>query len=464
MWRLSLLSSTSSNSNSSGANLPTIPEYITVHLGAPDEDAPNVAVSFIDYIKNVASNEIYPTWPENALRANILAIITYTLNRIYTEWYRSAGYDFDITSTTRYDQQYSPEKETFDIIDKLVNELFNEYIVKEGQVNPYFTQYCSGTTVTCPGLSQWGTVSLAEQGLTPYEILQNYYGDNINIIYNTPVTQKVSSYPGSELYVGRYLEAIRLMQRELNRIAENYPAIPTIPETTGLYDINTENSVRKFQEIFDLPVTGIVDEATWYKIRFIYNNVKSLSELNSEGIRLEEVDRIFKNALEPGDEGDYVKVIQYYLDIIGFFNQNITVVAIDGYYGDELRDAVYTFQKEYGLPITGIVDRDTWNRISFVYSNTIRNLPQQYITFSEYIFPGRGLARGISGSDVETLQKFLSSISIKDPSIPPVQVTGTFDEDTYNAVQALRTKYNLPQGDVVGPIVWDKIAQLYQEL
>ena len=174
-----------------------IPDYITVHLGNPDDTAaPNLRVPFIDYIKNVASSEIYPTWPESALRANIYAQVTYALNRIYTEWYRSRGYDFDITSSTRYDQKYIQDREIFEPVSQIVDNLFNDYLVRQGFVQPLFAQYCNGTTSTCDGLSQWGTVDLAEDGLTPYEILQYYYGDDINIVFNAPTSQNLPSYRG----------------------------------------------------------------------------------------------------------------------------------------------------------------------------------------------------------------------------------------------------------------------------
>ena len=174
---------------------PIIPEYITVHMGDPDEPARNVRVSFIEYIKNVASSELYPTWPESALRANILAEISYALNRIYTEWYRSKGYDFDITSSTRYDQKFIENREYFDSIVKIVDDIFNNYIVRQGFVEPLFAQYCDGIKVTCEGLSQWGTVDLAEQGKSPYEILQTYYGDNINIVRNAPFKKTWNHIP-----------------------------------------------------------------------------------------------------------------------------------------------------------------------------------------------------------------------------------------------------------------------------
>ena len=242
---------------------PYIPETITVHLGRPDADAMNVEVPFADYIKNVASSEIYPTWPEAALRANIYAIITFALNRIYTEWYRSRGYPFDITDSTQYDQKYTYGREVFENINRLVDEQLNTYIRRQGTIEPLFAAFCNGTTVTCEGLSQWGTVGLAEQGYSPYDILTYYYGDSIDLVQNVPVQTSMQSYPGFPLALGYSGEDVRLLQIQLNRISRNYPAIPKIGEITGSFGYLTQEAVLKFQEIFNLSPTGTVDEATW---------------------------------------------------------------------------------------------------------------------------------------------------------------------------------------------------------
>ena len=252
-------------------NTPVIPEYITVHLGLPDQPAENVRVRFVDYIKNVASSEIYPNWPESAIRANILAQISYALNRVYTEYYRSKGYDFDITSTTQFDQKFIQNRDVFENISQIVDDIFNNYVIKRGTVQPYFTQYCNGTTSTCDGLSQWGTVDLAKRGMTPEEILREYYGDDIEIVMNAPVANVPQSYPGVPLRLGSVGENVRIIKRQLNRIADNYPAIPRIPDINGYFDKATEDAVRKFQSIFNLTVDGVIGKATWYKIKSIYN-------------------------------------------------------------------------------------------------------------------------------------------------------------------------------------------------
>jgi hypothetical protein len=253
---------------------PIVPNNITVHLGTPDEAVRNITVPFIDYIKNVASSELYPTWPESSLRANIYAIISFALNRIYNEWYRSKGYNFDITSTSAYDQKYIENRAVYENISNIVEEIFNDYVVKAGQIQPYFTKYCDGRISTCNGLSQWGSVSLANQGKTPIQILRYYYGDDISIKENAPVGDVEEGYPGYVIKLGFAGNPVKLIERDLNRIRQNYPAIPLIEDNLGLYSKETEAAVKKFQEIFSLPVTGEVDKATWYRIKYVYTSVK----------------------------------------------------------------------------------------------------------------------------------------------------------------------------------------------
>ena len=258
---------------------PIVPRNITVHLGKPDEEAANVTVSFTDYISNVASSELYPTWPRNALIANIYAIISFTMNRIYNEWYRSKGYNFDITSSSVYDQAYVKDRSTYENINNIVEEIFNNYVVKGSAIQPYFTRYCDGRKTTCDGLSQWGSVDLANKGYTPLNILKYYYGNDINIKYNAEVGDISEGYPGTPIKIGSVGNPVLAIERDLKRIRRNYPAIPNITDTYGIYNEEVESAVKKFQEIFSLPVTGIVDKATWYKIKYIYTSVKKLSDL-----------------------------------------------------------------------------------------------------------------------------------------------------------------------------------------
>lgn len=437
-----------------------IPDYITVHLGAPnDTSAPNVRVPFVDYIKNVASSEIYPTWPETALRANILAQISFALNRVYTEWYPSRGYNFDITSDTRFDQKYIDGREIFDDISRIVDDTFNDYVVREGTVQPLFTQYCNGTTSTCDGLSQWGTVPLAEEGLLPYEILQYYYGDDIGIVFNAPVGQNLPTYPGRPLQVGTVGEDVRTVQRQLNRIGQNYPAIRPILEPDGIFDLETEQAVENFQRIFNLTPDGIVGKSTWYKIKSIFNAVKGLAELETEGLTPEEVDRIYADLLRPGDAGVAVATLQHYLMVAAVFDNSLPMVTENGVFDEQTEAAVRAFQAREGIAVDGLVGRDTWNALTANYDRILASLPPDSLEMSE-IYPGRFLVPGEQNADVRRLQTFLNRASAIRDFIPPVTVDGIYGPQTEAAVRAVQRWANIPQNGVVGPVTWDTVVFL----
>ncbi len=442
---------------------PKVPETIVVHLGAPDEPAENVTVPFSNYIKNVASSELYPTWPEAALRANIYAIVSFTLNRIYTEFYRSRGYDFDITSTTQFDQKFINGRDIFGSIITLVDELFNDYVTKGDQIQPYFTTYCNGTTVTCDGLSQWGTVTLARQGLTPYQILQHYYGDDIQIVENAPITANVESYPGVLFRLGSFGEEVQDIQRELNRIAANYPSIPRIPEPNGIFDQTTRLAVEQFQRIFNLPVDGVVGKSTWYKLKQIYNGVKRLSELYSEGITLTETQQVYRSALRYGDRGTDVGIVQYYLSFIGRFYDVIPVIAIDSVFGSETRDAVYAFQNQFGLTVDGVVGRQTWYALQDEYDRILRSLPEEYMTYSSLLYPGYFITTGASGKVVEQVQTMLQVIAEADSAVPMIRVDGVYGAQTMAAVKAVQRLGGLPETGYVGPLTWNAIVNLFNQ-
>ena len=255
-----------------------IPEYITVHDGVPsDYTAYNYYVKYRDYIKNVVSSEIYATWPENAIYANTLAIMSFTLNRVYTEWYRNQGYNFTITSSTAYDQKWMRGRNIYANVDRLVDSIFANYLSRPGVRQPIFTSYCDGKNVTCDGLSQWGSKYLGDEGYTPIEIIRYYYGSDMYINTAVAVSGVPSSWPGYNLSVGASGDKVLQIQQQLNRIAQNYPAIPRIT-ADGIYGTNTANAVRTFQRIFNLPQSGIVDYPTWYKISEIYVGVSRISE------------------------------------------------------------------------------------------------------------------------------------------------------------------------------------------
>ena len=346
---------------------PYVPQNITVHLGSPGSNAANVTVSFVDYVKNVASSEIYPTWDEDALRANILAIVSFALNRIYTEFYRSRGYGFDITNNTAYDQAFVNGRSYFTNISRLVDEIFNDYLRRPGFVEPLAAKFCNGTTVTCEGLSQWGSENLARQGYTYDQILRSYYG-NVEIVPNAPVRGIMSSYPGTPLQRGSTGPNVVVVQVALNRIAQNYPAIPKIPTADGIYGSRTEASVRAFQQIFNLTPDGIVGPATWYAIVRLYTAVTELSELRSQGQQFYAVNWSSPSGLQVGDSGEKVRLLQYMLSVLSQYISGIPPISVDGIFGNDARNAVLAAQRRFRLPETGIVDSATWDAIYEQYA------------------------------------------------------------------------------------------------
>ena len=358
------------------AVIPFVPQNITVHLGTPTSDAANVTVSFADYVKNVASSEIYPTWEESALRANILAITSFALNRVYTEYYRSRGYDFDITNSTAFDQAFVNGRSIFENISRLVDDLFNDYLRRPEFVEPLAAKFCNGTTVTCEGLSQWGSQNLALEGYNSIEILRSYYGD-VETVVNAPIRGNRSSYPGTPLRVGSTGPNVVVIQASLNRISQNYPAIPKVPVADGIFGSKTEASVKAFQKIFDLTPDGIVGQNTWYALVRIYTAVTKLSELRSQGQQFYSISWAPPNALQLGDTGEKVKLLQYMLAMLSEYIPEIPPVAVDGIYGKATRAAVLAAQRRFRLPETGVVDPETWQAIygqfSGIENSTLRS-------------------------------------------------------------------------------------------
>lgn len=443
---------------------PYIPSTITVHLGAPDSNAENVTVSFADYIKNVASSEIYPTWPENAIRANIYAQISYALNRVYTEWYRSRGYDFDITNSTAYDQSFVKNRDIFENISQIVDEIFNDYIRRQGNLEPLFAAFCDGREVTCDGLSQWGSVELANQGYVPYDILTYYYGDDIELVQNAPVQNITESYPGTPLSVGSSGRQVRTIQTQLNRISRDYPSIPKIPTTDGVFGVQTENAVKEFQRIFNLTPDGIIGKATWYKIKYIYVAVANLAELDSEGIRLSDIPKQFVFDVKQGDRGNPVRVVQYYLAFVAAYNNAVSAPSIDGIFGENTAASVREFQSAYGLPQTGVVDEATWNKLNEVYRGILESNPPMFQVNEPIPYPGTPLRVGSSGEDVRVIQERLSYIADFYENVEKVDPTGYFGEQTKNAVNSFLRDMGMPENGFVGPGTWKLIEDTYFEL
>ena len=261
---------------------PVVPEFIVVHNGGPNNtSAANFTVPYKDYIKNVASCEIYSTWPDSTIRSNVYAIISFTLNRIYTEWYRGKGKNFDITNSTAYDHAFSYGRNIFESISVVVDDIFSTYVRRFGRKQPLLTQYCDGKNVSCPEwMTQWGSKYLGDQGKTPYEILTHFYGNDIELVTAEKVTGSPRSYPGYSLTLGSTGQEVSTIQEQLNRIAQNYPLIPK-SAIDGVYGANTQEAVRVFQGVFNLPKTGIVDFSTWYRISDVYVGVSRIAELRS---------------------------------------------------------------------------------------------------------------------------------------------------------------------------------------
>ena len=443
---------------------PTIPETVTVHLGAPDSNAPNVTVSFADYIKNVASSEIFPTWPENAIRANVYAQTSFALNRIYTDYYRSRGYDFDITNSIGIDQSFVNGRDIFENVSRIVDELFNDYIVQGNSIEPFFAAYCDGRELRCDGLEQWGTVALAEQGLTPYEILQRFYGNDINIVTNAPLGNRESTWDGQTLSLGSLGNSVQQIQIRLNRISKNYPSIPKIYPVDGVFGEKTRDAVIEYQRAFNLEPDGIVGKSTWYSIQRTYNAVKRLNDLASEGLGREEVELLFNSFLEEGDTGSEVFELQYLLNFAAQYNNEIPPTALDGIFGEGTKNSLLAFQRAFGLNETGTVGINDWNKLYSEYVSIIDSLPQGYFGSSTLPYPGTVLRLGSEGEYVSALQEYLNFIGNTYTSIPKLTVDGVYGPGTQRAVLAYKSIFGLGNQGIVSSSTWDSITSTYRDL
>ncbi|MCI5993160.1 MAG: peptidoglycan-binding protein [Clostridiales bacterium] len=346
---------------------PYVPETITVHLGPPDESAQNVTVSFPDYIKNVVSSEIFPTWEPAALRANTLAIISFALNRVYTEFYRSRGYPFDITSSTAIDQKFIQGRNIYENISELVDQIFNDYLRRENFIEPLAAKFCNGTTVTCEGLSQWGSQEQAQAGVGTLDIIHSYYGSDVEVVLNAPVQEPVESYPGTPLREGDIGVNVARIQTALNRVSQNYPAIPKVT-VDAVFGPQTTEAVRAFQSIFSLTPDGIVGRATWYKLVLLYDSVQRLAELQSEGVSFSGYSWEFSPSIAPGETNASVTLLQYMLSVLSQFISTLPAVTITGTFDESTGQAVRAFQEYVSLPATGVVDQSTWQALYSQYA------------------------------------------------------------------------------------------------
>ena len=437
-----------------------IPKNITVHLGKPAASARNVTVSFRDYIANVASSEVYPTWPEQALRANIHCQISLALNRIYTEWYPSKGYTFNITNSTSYDQYYVHGRTVFDVMVRITDDIFNTYLRKRGTVNPYYSEYCDGKSVTCPGLKQWGTVTLANQGRTALQILKYYYGNDIEIVRTNNIQSIPQSYPGSPIRQGDSGTAVFTLQRQLNRITKDYPFLGKLT-VDGVFGSRMAATVRAFQKQFNLTADGMVGRQTWYKISYIYVSVKDLAELTSEG----EVSSGTLSdgtwggtVLRTGSTGSAVEQLQFWLNTLAQYESSIPSLTVDGVYGTGTANAVRAFQRKYGLTVDGVVGRATWTEVY----DQFRSIQSDNGTPNAY--PGTALREGASGQNVRLVQFWLKIARTVYSSLSNVTVDGKFGSATTAAVRRFQTYFGLTSDGVVGRTTWNKLYEVYNDI
>ncbi|MCL1806481.1 MAG: peptidoglycan-binding protein [Oscillospiraceae bacterium] len=439
-----------------------VPDYITVHLGKPNDYARNIRVPFAEYIKNVTSSEIYPTWPQNSLLANIHAIVSFTLNRVYTEWYRSRGFPFDITNSTQFDMAFVENRDIFTNISQLVDMYFNTYARRTGHRNPFFTEFCNGTTATCPGMSQWGTVALANQGLTPIQILRRYYPNDLELVTTNNIQSITESYPGVALREGSSGADVKRMQDFLNRIRVNYPLIPQITNPNGTFGPDTAAAVQTFQRTFNMIPDGIIGRATWNRISYIWVAVTKLAELTGEGERIGIGLTPPTSVLRLGSRGADVLELQYLLNFISQYYATIPSVIQDSLFGTSTRDAVMEFQRQFGLNADGIVGPATWNRLYSVYRSINTEAPIPPGPTPPPVptippFPGFLIRNGSRGEAVRTVQEALNTLAATIPSIPRLTVDGIFGNKTQNAVTAFQRYFGLNADGIVGPITWNRL-------
>ena len=392
-------------------------------------------------------------WPEQALRANIHCQISLALNRIYTEWYPSKGYTFNITNSTSYDQYYVHGRTVFEVMVRITDDIFNTYLRKSGTVSPYYSEYCDGKSVTCPGLKQWGTVTLANNGRSALQILRYYYGSSIEIVRTKNIRSIPQSYPGTPLQQGSRGAAVFTLQRQLNRITKDYPFLGKLT-VDGVFGSRMAATVRAFQKQFNLTADGVVGRQTWYKISYIYVSVKDLAELTSEG---ETSTGTLSNGtwngtvLSTGASGSAVEQVQFWLNTLAQYDSAIPAVTVDGVYGTATANAVRAFQRKYGLTVDGIVGQTTWKELydEFLSIQSDNGTPNAY--------PGTPLREGSAGQNVRLVQFWLKIARTVYTSLESVTVDGKFGAGTASAVRRFQRYFGLTADGVVGRTTWNSL-------
>ena len=446
------------------ANEVVIPDFITVHLGWPNAAARSVRVPFRDYIVNVVCSEIYPFWERAAIEANTYAIISFTLNRLFTHWYRSRGHSFDITNTTQFDQMFIYGREIFQNVSQIVNGIFNQFIRRPGRREPFFASYCNGTTSTCAGMSQHGSQALARQGWTPIQILRHYYPRDINIVQSTNFgPRNPGVYPGTPLRQGSTGENVRRMQLYLNRISGNW-WIPAIQNPNGSFGVDTRESVVAFQRLFNLVQDGIIGPITWYEITRIYVAARNLAELISEGQRYSIGNAPPTVIIREGARGEAVVELQFLLNFIGSFYNELPFVVEDSVFRAATRQAVIEFQTRFGLAPDGVVGPLTWARLYEVYRRIRNTIPLPPYDANIPGFPGTPLQNGTRGDNVRLMQSYLNAIARSNPSIETLVVDGIFGPRTQGAVREFQKIFGMPQTGIIDRDTWYRIVDEFNFL
>ena len=390
------------------------------------------------------------SWPEEALRANIIAQVSLALNRIWTEWYPSRGYSFNITGSPGYDQAYVNGRTVFAVMERLTAELFSTFVQRSGDAEPYFTEYCDGKTVTCPGMKQWGTVDRAREGMNALQILRYYYGNRVQLVTTDNIAAIPSSYPGSPLRRGSTGTNVRILQKQLSRIAKDYPSFGK-PAVTGTFDEATENSVKKFQKQFSLTADGVVGQRTWNTLYAAW--VDAQSDLGGTAWP--------GTALRRGAAGMEVRLVQFWLRLAADNYSALRTVTVDGSYGAATVSAVEAFQTLFGLTPDGVVGRSTWNKLKEVGLAVANKIVAANVAPGQFTTTTRA---GSSGTAVRAVQYYLRRLAAYYSDVPRVAVDGKFGAATTRAVKAWQSRAGLTVDGVVGRLTFQSLYDAAQAL
>jgi len=454
------------------ANEVVVPEFITVHLGSPNNtNARQVRVPFRDYVVNVCCSEIYPTWERAAIEANVHAQVSFALNRLFTHWYRSRGRNFDITSDYNFDQVFIYGRNIFQNVALIVDGIFNQFVRRPGRIEPFLTSYCNGSPYTtwsrCAGMSQHGSQILARRGFTPIQILRYYYPQDINIVQSTNFgPRNPGAYPGAALREGSSGINVRRMQLYLNRISGNW-WIPAIRNPNGFFGADTRETVMAFQRLFNLSPDGVIGPVTWYEITRVYVAARRMAELDSEGQRYSIGSNPPTVVLRLGARGEAVVELQFLLNFIGQFYNDLPFVIEDNVFRDSTRLAVIAFQRRFGLNPDGVVGPMTWNRLYEVYRRLRNTVPPPNPppgTPPIPPFPGTPLQVGTRSNDVRILQSNLNGIARCNPSIETLTVDGVFGPRTQGAVREFQRLFNMTQDGIVNRATWYRVVDEFNLL